>query len=205
VSDLNPTAAAILGFLEAGELSGYDLAKAATEIIGDFWHVTRSQVYRELAQLAGSGLVERGDTAARARQPYRLTESGRAAFIDWIAQPPPQEQVRYPLLLTIAFGSWLGPERLLEMASAHRPDHERRLATYRAYMRDEGLDQYQRATVVFGIAYEEAVLRWLDQLPAVLAGAPVRPGSSAASASSPAPARSTAPRRTPPAGPRPGR
>jgi DNA-binding PadR family transcriptional regulator len=174
VTELNPTAAAILGFLDAGELSGYDLAQAAAEIIGDFWHVTRSQVYRDLAQLAANGLVEKGEPAARARQPYRLTEAGRGEFAKWIATPPPQEQVRYPLLLTIAFGAWLGPDRLLEMAAAHRPDHEQRLARYRAYLQDGGLDEYQQATVTFGIGYEETVLSWLDQLPGILAGAPSR-------------------------------
>jgi DNA-binding PadR family transcriptional regulator len=176
VTELNPTAAAILGFLDAGELSGYDLAQAAAEIIGDFWHVTRSQVYRELAQLTARGLVEPGEPAARARQPYRLTDAGRMEFAKWIATPPPPEQVRYPLLLTIAFGAWLGPDRLLEMAAAHRPDHERRLAAYRAYLADGGLDEYQRATVTFGVGYEEAVLAWLDRLPAILAGARARDG-----------------------------
>jgi DNA-binding PadR family transcriptional regulator len=175
VTELNPTAAAILGFLDAGDLSGYDLAQAAAEIIGDFWHVTRSQVYRELAQLTARGLVEPGERAARARQPYRLTEAGREEFAKWITTPPPPEQVRYPLLLTIAFGAWLGPDRLLEMAAVHRPEHEHRLATYRAYLADGGLDPYQQATVTFGVGYEEAVLAWLDQLPAILAGAPTRP------------------------------
>jgi DNA-binding PadR family transcriptional regulator len=171
VTDLNPTAAAILGFLDAGQLSGYDLAQAADAFIGDFWHVTRSQVYRELAQLTARGLVEPGAATARARQPYRLTEAGRSAFADWIAQPPPPEQIRYPLLLTIAFGSWLGPERLLAMAEQHRPEHEQRLARYRAYQQDGGLDGYQQATVAFGAAYEQAVLDWLDQLPAILSRA----------------------------------
>jgi DNA-binding PadR family transcriptional regulator len=174
VADLNPTAAAILGFLEDGELSGYELAKAAEAFIGDFWHVTRSQVYRELAQLAARGLVEAGEVRGRSRVPYRLTDAGRAAFAGWIAQPPPVEQIRYPLLLTIAFGSWLGPGRLTEIAAAQRPEHEQRLASYRAYQQDGGLDPYQRATVAFGIAYEEAVLHWLDELPGILAGAPYR-------------------------------
>ncbi len=170
MTDLNPTAAAILGFLADGELSGYELAKAAEELIGDFWHVTRSQVYRELAQLATRGLVEPGEVTRRSRVPYRLTDAGRSAFAAWIAQPPPVEQIRYPLLLTIAFGSWLGPERLLEAAAAHRPEHVKRLERYRAYRQDAGLDAYQQATVAFGLAYEEAVLSWLDQLPAILSG-----------------------------------
>jgi DNA-binding PadR family transcriptional regulator len=172
MSELNPTAAALLGFLDAGELSGYELAKCAEEIIGDFWHVTRSQVYRELASLASRGLIEPADDGPgpRARRPYRITPAGRDAFAGWITRQPPLEQIRFPLLLTISFGSWLGPERLLEFAAAHREAHEERLARYRALRADPGLGGYLRATVSFGVRYEEAVLAWMDDLPAMLTG-----------------------------------
>jgi DNA-binding PadR family transcriptional regulator len=170
VTELNPTAAALLGFLAGGELSGYELAKAAGELIGDFWHVTRSQVYRELAALSDRGLIIPAGTGPRARQPYQITEAGREAFAGWVAQQPQLEQIRYPLLLTMAFGSWLGPERLLQFAEAHRSAHEERLARYRSLQADPGLDNYQQATVAFGVRYEEAVLAWMSDLPGILAG-----------------------------------
>ena len=71
----------------------------------------------------------------------------------------------------MAFGSWLGPERLLQFAEAHRAAHEERLARYRSLQADPGLDNYQQATVAFGVRYEQAVLAWMSDLPAVLAGA----------------------------------
>ncbi|HEY1642112.1 MAG TPA: PadR family transcriptional regulator [Streptosporangiaceae bacterium] len=171
MTDLNPTAAALLGFLAGGELSGYELTKAADEIIGDFWHVTRSQVYRELASLSERGMIVPAGTGPRARQPYRITEAGREAFAGWVARQPQLEQIRYPLLLTMAFGTWLGADRLLEFAAAHRPAHEERLARYQSLREDRGLDSYQKATVAFGIRYEEAVLGWMGELPAILADA----------------------------------
>ena len=76
MTELNPTAAALLGFLAGGELSGYELAKAADEIIGDFWHVTRSQVYRELSALSERGLAA---PAAPGRGPGSRTGSPRRA------------------------------------------------------------------------------------------------------------------------------
>jgi hypothetical protein len=81
---------------------------------------------------------------------------------------PQIEQVRYPLLLTMAFGAWVGPDRLLEFAQAHRAAHEERLARYRALRDDPALDGYARATVAFGVRYEEAVLDWMAELPAIL-------------------------------------
>ncbi|WP_049566543.1 PadR family transcriptional regulator [Streptomyces sp. SBT349] len=168
MADVNPTAASLLGFLHAGEASGYELVDLAEAFIGDFWTLTRSQVYRELAALAERGLVEAGPVGPRARRPYRLTDAGRTAFAAWLAEPPGPEQIRYPLLLTLAFGSALDRDRLVEFIADHRAVHEKRLAGYLA-RRTEGFpDRYQEATCAFGIRYERAVLAWIDDLPAIL-------------------------------------
>ena len=93
---------------------------------------------------------------------------GREAFAAWMQRQPQIEQVRYPLLLTMAFGAWVGPDRLLEFAQAHRAAHEERLARYRSLRDDPALDGYTQATVAFGLRYEEAVLGWMAELPAIL-------------------------------------
>jgi len=167
---LNPTAASLLGFLHAGEFSGYELVGVAEERIGNFWSLTRSQVYRELATLAERGLVEAGETGQRARRPYRLTPAGRAAFAAWVAQPPGPEQIRYPLLLTLSFGEFLPPERLREFLDDHRRVHAKRLAAYRQVPPEAGLDRWRRATLAFGIRYERAVLEWMEELPGIVEG-----------------------------------
>jgi DNA-binding PadR family transcriptional regulator len=174
---LNPTAASLLGFLHAGEASGYELLSCAEAFIGDFWSLTRSQVYRELGALEERGLVVAGATGTRSRRPYTLTDAGREAFASWVAQPPDTEQIRYPLLLTLAFGAHLDTGRLLEYIGQHRATHEERLAGYRDTESQGGLDAYQRATLRFGIHYEQAALAWMDELPAILADAPGEPGA----------------------------
>ncbi|KRV51357.1 PadR family transcriptional regulator [Wenjunlia vitaminophila] len=175
--DLNPTAASLLGLLHAGEASGYELTETARRVFGGFWSLTRSQVYRELGSLAEQGLVVVGPTGARSRRPYRLTGAGRSAFVEWVAQPPGVEQMRYPLLLTLSFGRFLERETLLDHLAAHRVHHERRLAEhqYQDSVRGAELDPYQRATLAFGIRYEQAVLAWFDELPAIL-GTADQPG-----------------------------
>ena len=52
-------------------MSGWDLAETAQSSIGDFWTVTRSQVYRELAWMAEAGLVEAGERGAPGSAPVR--------------------------------------------------------------------------------------------------------------------------------------
>ena len=51
-SGVNPTAAALLGLLHDGPMTGGQLMAAAQRRLGSFWSMTRSQVYRELPALA---------------------------------------------------------------------------------------------------------------------------------------------------------
>jgi DNA-binding PadR family transcriptional regulator len=171
---VNATAGSLLGFLHERPMSGWDLFTTAQVLIGDFWTVTRSQVYRELAVMEAAGLVTAGPPGPRERRPYEITDSGRAAFAEWLRRPPGSEQIRYPLLLTIAFGRHLPPAQLAEFVADHRQIHEQRLAAYRTLREEAGanLDAYAAATLDFGIRYEAAVLDWFDHLPpAIAAGA----------------------------------
>ena len=164
---LNATAASLLGFLHEGPMTGWDLVGRAQERIGDFWSLTRSQVYRELAAMESEGLIEAGARETRDRRPYTLTEAGRAAFAEWVGREPGPESIRYPLLLTMAFGRHVPAERMAEFVYTHRAAHAERLASYeRAHgeMVAEGADPYARATLEFGLTYERAVLTWFDGL-----------------------------------------
>ncbi|WP_046562588.1 PadR family transcriptional regulator [Micromonospora sp. HK10] len=170
---MNATAASLLGFLHDGPMTGWDLVEYAQQRIGGFWSLTQSQVYRELAAMAAAGLVRAGERGRRDRQPYEITEAGRAAFAEWAANPPAEEAIRFPLLLTVLFGRHLPPERLAEYLAAHRATHAARLAGYEAVAaalpaEADDIDPYSVATLRFGLAYERAVLDWFDALPGPL-------------------------------------
>jgi DNA-binding PadR family transcriptional regulator len=172
---LNATAASLLGFLHWGPMSGWDLAATAGHVIGDFWSLTRSQVYRELAWMAEAGLVERGEQGPRERQPYSVTEAGRAAFAAWAREEPGLETIRFPLLLKISFGRHVPRDRLAETVQRHRTLHAARLAEYEAHLNEgseEERDPYREATLSFGLAYERAVLAWFEALPSEITGEP---------------------------------
>jgi DNA-binding PadR family transcriptional regulator len=166
---LNSTAASLLGFLHEGPMAGWDLVNLAQERIGDFWTITQSQVYRELATMDRKGLVRKGETGVRERTPYHITEAGREAFAQWIARDPGPETIRVPLLLTLAFGEFVESGRLNRIIAANRAIHEQRLEHYLTDV-CQPMSHYERATLDFGIGYERAVLEWFDRLPALLAG-----------------------------------
>jgi DNA-binding PadR family transcriptional regulator len=173
---LNPTAASLLGFLHERPLTGWELVAVAVQRIGDFWSLTRSQVYRELAAMEQAGLVEAGPIGPRQRRPYTITTSGREAFAEWSTTEPGPETIRFPLLLMVAFGGHVPPGRLAGWLHSHRDQHAARLERYQAELRSmtesEDSDPYALATLGFGVAYEQAVVDWFETLPpAISSGA----------------------------------
>lgn len=174
---LSPTQAALIGLMRMGdtppgrELTGGELARKAKAVIGDYWTITRSQVYRELAVLAERGLLEAGPPGPRESRPFRVTEAGDAAFLSWLDGEPGDDTVRLPILLSVLFGGELEPGRLAEILDGYERRHRERLARYRALevqLAGADVEVYARVTLSFGIFHEAAVLGWIDSLPAAL-------------------------------------
>jgi DNA-binding PadR family transcriptional regulator len=163
---VNATAAALLGLLRAGPASGHELAQQAQRELGDFWTVTRSQVYRELASLAERGLVTVSQAGQRARREHALTPPGHEAFTAWLCAEPDSDVVRIPLLLRLAFAEALPVERLRELVRDQRAAHAARLAEYEqleALGLEVGGTGRDLVTLRFGLRYERAVLAWFDE------------------------------------------
>jgi DNA-binding PadR family transcriptional regulator len=161
VADLNATQGSLLGFLSDQPHTGWELLQVVEQGLSRFWNVTPSHVYRELRALEERGLVRAGARGPRERRPFTITAAGRRAFQDWIRTEPGPEQIRMPLLVKLWFGQHLDPQTLTEFLEASRADHEQRL---RLYERLAAPDAGTAAVVAFGVAYETAVLGWLDDL-----------------------------------------
>lgn len=144
-------------------MSGWDLSHAITQSIGNFWNVTRSQVYRELKALETQGLVTNvGPKGPRDRLAYRITPAGRREFKRWVARDLEDETRRVPVLLTMFFGGQVPPKRLSAILAAHREVLTEQLAGYRAVEQQLADDPYVRATARYGIAYCRMAIRWID-------------------------------------------
>jgi DNA-binding PadR family transcriptional regulator len=162
--ELNATQASLLGFLHDGPKTGWELLQEVERGLQRFWNVTSSHVYRELKALESRGLVRAVAPAPRDRRPFTITAPGRREFREWLHRMPPHEQIRFPLLVTLWFGKHLDRDTLRAFVDEHTREHRERLALYRTAAKHTD-DEYVTAVVQFGIEYEKAVLRWLDQLP----------------------------------------
>ncbi len=104
-TEINPTAAALLGLLHEGPMTGGQLMAAAERRLAPYWSMTRSQVYRELPVLAEQGLVRLGKPGPRSSQPYAITASGKRTFSRWLSEMPGRDTIRNPVALRVAFGN----------------------------------------------------------------------------------------------------
>ena len=160
----NATAGTLLGFLLDGPRSGWELDQAIEGSVGEFWNVTRSQVYRELRNLAETGLVRVRSAGARAQVPHEITAAGRNAFVAWLQRDLPPESRRLPILLTTFFGEHLEPARLAELLDAHRAENREAMERYRALEPVLADALWALATARYGVAYTEMVERWIDEV-----------------------------------------
>ncbi len=168
---MNATQASLLAILDTGggELTGGDLVRVAELRIGQFWSITRSQVYRELVVLERDGLVVPGARGPRDARPVRITEDGRERYRTWLTSSLPGDTIRIPVLLAVSFGATLDPAALQDVLADSEQQHRRRLDAYETLDAElagaSGGDPWARATVSFGMHYERAVLTWFTTLP----------------------------------------
>jgi DNA-binding PadR family transcriptional regulator len=167
-SSVNATAAALLGLLHDGPMTGGQLMTSATRRLGPYWSMTRSQVYRELPALADAGFVRMGKPGPRASQPYAITPAGKRAFSRWLAEEVSRDAIRNSVALRAAFAKHQTAGALrstYEQAAAY---HSQALAEVREaakQLRKDG-DEPGAAALEFAVGYHKAVLAWLKSAPA---------------------------------------
>lgn len=161
VDRLNETAGSVLGFLSFGPMTGWSLNELAQVSVGNFWNVTRSQVYRELNRLEALGLVRGEDVGERSKRRFHLTEDGTAALGRWMRSEPGPGTARDPFLVRLFFAGSLTREERAALIDEARAVHEGNLDRYEAVLADaEVLSPFAAATARYGIAVERAVLDW---------------------------------------------
>lgn len=165
MTDVNATAAALLGLLHGGPMTGGELVAAAGQRFGSFFPVTRSQVYRELPALAAAGLLRPGKQGPRSSQQYVITPAGRRAFKAWLLAGPGADGLRSALVVRLLHAGGLTPRQRAELVRIGREAHAAQLDAARADARAAD-DPYAKAVADFVVAHQRAVLKLLDAIPA---------------------------------------
>jgi PadR family transcriptional regulator, regulatory protein AphA len=175
---------ALLGFINYGPMTGYELKKFFDTSVAHFWNAELSQIYPALKSMESEGLVEMKVEVQEDRpnrKVYSITEQGRRELLDWLAQPSEREQVREPILIKVFFGSSMRKDDLLDVLRK-AADEGRLQLTYLEYahqfvdkfVESLGLQSevlFWQLTIDCGLKVHKAELEWAEEAIHKLEGA----------------------------------
>ena len=80
----------ILGLLNYGDMSGYEIREVFHDSLNYFWTAQTSQIYREIGVLEQNGWIEK-QTVRQSGKPDKnicsITDEGRQELLRWLSAP----------------------------------------------------------------------------------------------------------------------
>lgn len=164
----------ILGMLQDGKKTGYDIKTAFTTEIGEFWQAKHSQIYPELSKLTKKGWIDFQTEIVGTKlekKAYSLTPSGNEALLEWLKEPLTELPVnKDEFVLKLYFIRSMVDERLPEMIQQQIDLHQKKLTHLEdrklAVFPDEKIkENYGHYLILMhAIHREEEYLSWLQNL-----------------------------------------
>jgi len=175
---------AVLVLLESEGGTGYDIVKSFNKGLGYFWNASHQQVYQELKKLNADGLLQcdvEVQTGKPDKKVYVVTDSGRKALQDWLAEPAKLPKINDGLLVKLYAGNLNSLSTLHEEVLGQRAHYadmlESFLAVEQQYLSGEEEQRQQwkmpYLTLKRGIYGLQAWLKWADEVLKELANGPV--------------------------------
>ena len=166
----------LLGLLNYGEMTGYELAKAFNDSLSYFWQAQTSQIYRELNQMEALGWLQ-SRIEVQADKPnkrvYSITPAGTAQLHRWLESELPAEMMptRSEVLLRLFFSAKRPPQNTIEslqqLAQAYQAQLRQMeriggvIAQYQTLTQASRDALYWEMTADFGLAYSRMCLDWV--------------------------------------------
>jgi DNA-binding PadR family transcriptional regulator len=167
----SPLALAILGLLENGPLHPYGIQRLIKQWGKD--QVVnvgqRTSLYRMIVRLEEAGLIGIDATERDERYPerttYHLTEAGRTACREWLADiltTPRNEFPEFPAALS--FVMLLTPETAGEVLQERRKRLKQRLADFDTELKTDGVPRWALLETEYQKAITEAEVAWIETI-----------------------------------------
>jgi DNA-binding PadR family transcriptional regulator len=125
---------ALLGFLNLGPMTGYDLKKQLDRSTQNFWFAGLNQIYPTLKTLEDEGWIASAlepQDGRPDRVVYRMTDTGRRELLDWLAEPLGNlPRGRNPGLLKLFFAGYLERDQAIGQMRAQLRLHREKLTQY---------------------------------------------------------------------------
>jgi DNA-binding PadR family transcriptional regulator len=120
---------ALLALVEAGAMTGYELAKRFDQSVAYVWSAQHSQIYTELRRLEQEGLVvaeeqPRGEKALATKRAYGLTAAGAAELRRWVGEVAELPALRDPAYVKATYLEYGSYRDARAQFRAHRARYE---------------------------------------------------------------------------------
>lgn len=163
----------ILGLLNYGEKTGYELMEVFRDSLNFFWSAQTSQIYRELQTLKKKGFVNSRSVTQQGKPDknvFSITEEGKKELKRWLQEEETGLDSNSPLLMrtffrgellpgeNIAFFRRIRKECEAFFAEAAKPSEN--IAFYQGEMDDPLKALYWKMTVEFGTMYIQMMNDW---------------------------------------------
>jgi DNA-binding PadR family transcriptional regulator len=156
----------VLGLLQFGPLSGYDIKSAVDRSTRFFWAASYGQIYPELRKLEQEGLIRGEDSpnGERGRRVYELTDAGRKALTTWLHGATTTIEYRDESLLRLFLADGLPREEALGLLEARKRGHEEYVAVLRTIEARAGDDpDFVNLVLRWGIEFNEWGADWCER------------------------------------------
>ena len=174
----------LLGLINNQPMTGYELNKEFKASLGNFWHATSQQIYKDLDSMEKNGWLI-SERVIQNEKPnkrvYSITAKGKAEFLDWLSSPEADIKdsmlVKNIILLRLFFAGETSDEQALKLLYSYREEClasvqkideiKKELIREEAVYTPEEL-KYPKLTVLHGDIIRQARLEWVEKAIAIL-------------------------------------
>ncbi len=168
----------LLGLLNYGKMTGYELDKAFKESLNFFWQAQTSQIYRELSTMEKSGWLV-SEIVIQSDKPnkklYSITEMGEKELSRWLVENGSIDEVqaRSIFLMRLFFSGEKSVEQNISMLKKYREKFEAALSEvakvgaytehYRQLVDNKQSAVYWELAADFGKSYYLTSIEWISR------------------------------------------
>jgi PadR family transcriptional regulator, regulatory protein AphA len=181
MKDNSQTQFALLGLLQLGPMSGYDLKQMVDQSIAHFWREGWGRIYPTLRALEKAGMVAKRTERKRGRPErnvYTIRPEGRKRLREWLSRDWAPEVYRNEMLLKLFLGRTAGEAVAEGHVTRFREQCAAEIATYEAILKVIEIEAgkghpdapFWKMTVSYGLHSSHALKAWAEETLSVLKG-----------------------------------
>lgn len=156
-----------LALLSQGDTTGYEIKKAFEEgPFSYFQDVSYGSIYPALTKALDEGYVsvtEQQQSGRPARKVYSITDTGRAALINTLAEATAPDRVTSDFLFKVLFSGLLHPDALDELVTGRLAELNAKIDSMEGDADDRSMHGREHFVCGFGLAIYRAMQDFIEE------------------------------------------